>query len=428
MKSRPSPSRSAGALGRRQFLAGAASAAAAFAAPYFVPKSAFGASDRVLTGHIGLGGQGASNLRAFINQAVALCDVDQKRLDVALKSAADHGRTCDGYQDYRRLLERSDIDAVVISTPDHWHAQATIDACQAGKDVYVEKPLSLTVAEGRRMVQAARDNRRIVQTGAQQRSDEKFRRACQYVRSGRLGKLQRILVGIPAPNHPGEPIPDSQPPAHLDYNFWLGPAPERPYNEKRVHYNFRFFWDYSGGQLTNFGAHNIDIAHWAMGADDSGPLSVEGQAEFHPQRWHEVTESCRLSYRYPGEVEMVVGQKQSDIPVGVTFEGEKGTIAVARGKLTSHPDDILAEPLGAGDVQLYVSDNHHENFLACVASREKPICDVEIGHRTATACHLGNIAVRLGRKISWDAAAETIPSDEEARGMLSRAYRPPWKV
>jgi predicted dehydrogenase len=415
-------------VSRRTFLTASAAAASALAAPYFVPKSAFGASDRVLTGHIGVGGQGNANLRAFINQAVALCDVDQKRLDTALKTAADHGRTCEGYQDYRRLLDRTDIDAVVISTPDHWHAPIAIDACRAGKDVYVEKPLSLTVAEGRQMVQAARDNGRVVQTGSQQRSDEEFRRACEYVRSGRIGKLRRVLVGIPEPNHPGEPIPDSEPPAHLDYNFWLGPAPERPYNEKRLHYNFRFFWDYSGGQMTNFGAHNIDIAHWALGADDSGPLSAEGVAEFHPQAWHEVTESCRVTLRYAGDVDVIVGQRQEDIPVGVSFEGEKGKLFVARGKVTSAPAEILKEPLGDSDVKLTKSDNHHENFLACVASREKPICDVEIGHRTATACHLANIALRLSRKIEWDAAAEKIIGDDEASAMLARAWRPPWKV
>lgn len=238
------------ATNRRQFLQqSVAAGAVGVSAAYFVPRSAFGANDRVNTAHIGVRNQGMGNLKAFINQAVAICDVDREVLGKAVESVEKTGRKCDGVEDYRRLLDRKDIDAVVITTPDHWHALMTIHACQAGKDVYCEKPLSLTISEGRKMVQAARQHQRIVQTGSQQRSDNRFRLACELVRSGRIGKLQTILVGIPGPNHPGEPVPDAMPPANLNYDLWLGPAPERPYNVKRVHYNFRFFWDYSGGQM-----------------------------------------------------------------------------------------------------------------------------------------------------------------------------------
>ena len=414
---------------RREFLKqGAAAAAVGVSAAYFVPRSAFGANDRINTAHIGVRNQGLGNLKAFINNAVAVCDVDREVLAKAAEAVEKTGRKCDTVEDYRRLLDRKDIDAVVITTPDHWHALMTIQACQAGKDVYCEKPLSLTIAEGRKMVEAARKYERIVQTGSQQRSDNRFRLACELVRSGRIGKLEKILVGIPGPNHPGEPVPDAMPPANLNYDLWLGPAPERPYNVKRVHYNFRFFWDYSGGQMTNFGAHHIDIAHWGMGCDDSGPLAIEGTADFHPQKWHEVSEKCRVTYRYPNDVTMIVGQKQADIPDGATFIGNRGKIHVTRGKLVSEPDEIATQELGKDDVHLYVSKNHHQNFLECIGSRKLPICDVEIGHRSATACHLGNIAIRTGRALKWDAVAEKFVGDEEANRMLDRPYRGAYRL
>ena len=253
--------------------------ASTLACPMFIPSRAFGANERVITGHIGLGGQGRGNLGQFVSNAVAVCDVDKNNAAKAAKTIADkEGRRCDVYGDYRKLLERKDIDAVVISTPDHWHALTTIHACEAGKDVYCEKPLTLTVAEGRKMVEAARKHKRVVQTGSQQRSSKEFPQACELVRNGHIGKVHTVLVGLPKSNHPGEPVPDSDPPAELDYDMWLGPAPYRPYNSKRVHYNFRFFWDYSGGQMTNWGAHHIDIAQWGLGMDDSGPVEIEGTA------------------------------------------------------------------------------------------------------------------------------------------------------
>jgi predicted dehydrogenase len=276
-------------LSRRSFLqTSTAVAASALAIPYFAPQRAFGANERVITGHIGLGGQGRGNLNAFISNAAAVCDVDKNNAAKAAKMVEDKGNKCEVYGDYRKMLERKDIDAVVISTPDHWHALPTIHACEAGKDVYCEKPLTLTVAEGRKMVEAARKHKRVVQTGSQQRSSKEFLQACSLVRNGHIGKVHTVLVGLPKSNHPGEPVPDSDPPPELDYEMWLGPAPYRPYNKKRVHYNFRFFWDYSGGQMTNWGAHHIDIAQWGLGMDDSGPVEFEGTATFHPMKWHEV--------------------------------------------------------------------------------------------------------------------------------------------
>jgi predicted dehydrogenase len=413
-------------LSRRGFLA---TVAAGSVAPAFVPSRCFGANEKVTLGFIGVGGQGKGNLGGFLKHAnvAAVCDVDSKRLADALGVVEKAGGRAEGYADYRKLLERKDIDAVVISTPDHWHALPTVHACAAGKDVYVEKPLSLTIAEGRVMVDAARKHKRIVQTGSQQRSDTKFRRACELVRSGMIGQVEKVLVGIPNVNFSGPPVADGTAPPELDYNFWLGPARERPYNAKRTHYNFRFFWDYSGGQMTNFGAHHIDIAQWGLGTDDTGPVSVEGTAEYHPEKWYEVSMKCRVTHRYANGVEMIVGQGQRDIPDGTTFVGTKGTLFVNRGVLKTTPEEIASstEPTS---VSLYESASHHRNFLDCVKSRQAPICDVEIGHRSATICHLGNIACRLQRKLVWDPVGEKFVGDEEASREISRAYRSPWTL
>ena len=413
---------------RRQFLA---TAAATLAIPTILPRSVFGANDKVVTGHVGVRNQGTPNLRAFLKLAApgAVCDVDRDVLAKAAKILEAAGvKQPATFGDYRKLLDRKDIDAVVISTPDHWHALITIHACQAGKDVYCEKPLALTIREGRAMVDAARKHHRIVQTGSQQRSEARFRLACELVRSGKVGKVQTVLVGIPDVNWPPPPVPDSAPPPELDYDFWLGPAPSRPYNAKRVHYNFRFFWDYSGGQMTNFGAHQVDVAQWALGMDDSGPVAIEGRATYNKAKWFEVPESCRVYHAYPGGITLIIGQGQKDIPDGVTFLGTQGRLHVDRGKITSDPENIARLKLSASDILLPRSDDHHQNFLDCVRSRQRPVADVEIGHRSATVCHLGNIALRLGRRIEWDPATERILGDEQAAAMLSRPYRKPWTL
>jgi predicted dehydrogenase len=278
------------------------------------------------------------------------------------------------------------------------------------------------------MVEAAREHKRIVQTGSQQRSGKDFRLACELVRNGRLGKLQKVLVGLPGVNFKGPAVPDSEPPAYLDYDFWLGPAPKRPYNEKRVHYNFRFFWDYSGGQMTNFGAHDIDIAQWGLGMDESGPVSVEGTGTFHPDKWFEVPQACRVTHTYASGVQVIVGQGQKDIPGNVTFIGSDGEIHVDRSKITSKPAEIAQQPLKDGDVRLYESKGHMSNFIECVKSRKLPVADAEIGHRSATVCHLGSIAIRTGRKLAWDPKTEQIANDKEASAMLTRTYRAPWTL
>lgn len=410
---------------RRQFLA---ASTALIAVPTIIPSQAFGANERIITGHVGVGGRGLDNLREFSKNAIALCDVDKKHLTVAAKFLELVGTKVETFGDYRRLLDRKDIDAIVVATPDHWHALVTTDACKAGKDVYCEKPLSLTIDEGKKMVEVARANRRVVQTGSQQRSSHEFRRACELVRSGKLGKIQKVLVGLPASNFASPAVADSNPPLELDYDFWLGPAPKKPYNAKHVHYNFRFFWDYSGGQMTNFGAHHIDIVQWALGRDGSGPISSEGTATFDPKHEYEVPATCSVQHTYENGVILQVEQL-GKIKVGITFLGEdKRQLFVNRRVLESYPADLAKTELTANDVKLEVSNNHYKNFLDCVKTREKPIADVEIGHRSATICHLGNIAIRLGRKIQWDPQSQTIVDDPEAKAMMSRPYRTPWTL
>lgn len=410
---------------RRDFLKQATGASAVFAAPLILSRSVFGANDRVALGFIGVRNQGTNSLKEFLKQNVAITaigDVDTSVGEAAVNLVEKQGHHAPLFGDYRKLLERKDVDAVVVTVPDHWHARITMDACAAGKDVYCEKPLSLTIREGRRMVDAARKYNRVVQTGSQQRSAKEFRTACELVRSGAIGKVHTVLAGVPKPNNPTELPPDSDPPAELNYDMWLGPAPWRPYNEKRVHYNFRFWWDYSGGQMTNFGAHHFDIAQWALGMDDSGPVATEGTATFNAEKLYEVTENFRITHTYANGVKLIAGQQQKDIPQGCTFLGDKGKIYVTRKKLEADADILNANR----SVKLYESNDHHKNWLDCIKTREKPICDVEIGHRSATVCHLGNIVCRLGRAIQWDPKTEQIVGDTEAQAMTDRAYRKPW--
>lgn len=434
----PSKSRS-GAVSRRRALQAGGALAAAATFPMIVPRRALAGGDeappseRIRVAHIGVGNQGGHNLGSVFAQSrladtVAVCDVDRDRLTAAQRRVEETTKhTCRVYDDYRRLLDDRDVDAVVVTVPDHWHALITMAACEAGKDVYCEKPLSLTVADGRAMVTAARRYERVVQTGSMQRSNERFRLACELVRSGAVGQVQMVRCGINGVNFKGERAADGEPPAELNYDLWLGPAPWRPYNVRRVHYNFRFFWDYSGGQMTNWGAHTIDIAHWALDCDAAGPLSVGGTARYHADGLYEVPERFEAVYDYPGGVKLIASM---DVPGGTTiFEGTAGRIVASRKELKSDPRDIVEQALRTPPpVELYRSRNHFADWLDCIRSRQRPICDVEIGHRSATACHLGNLAIRLGRPIRWDATAEKIVDDAEANAWLSRPYRSPWAL
>jgi predicted dehydrogenase len=407
-------------------------------------------SDFIRVGFIGVGGQGGSNLGALMKNAVAVCDVDSEHMAKAkARIEKANQRPCAEFADYRKLLESKDIDAVVVSTPDHWHALPTIHACEAGKDVYCEKPLTLTIAEGQAMVRVARRTKRIVQTGSMQRSDTKFLKACEYVRNGRLGKIKRVLVGLTGVNWTTDPVtPDSRPPKELNYDMWLGPAPWRPYNKQRVHYYFRFFWDYSGGQMTNWGAHHLDITQWALGMDESGPVDIVGTGGYDEQKRFETPKRFSITYKYANGTivecrspqikvaDVLPDKKEHALEIlngkdefnGCIFEGEKGLLYVNRGSVRVWPDEIFETPIKDSDVRLYDSKEHHQNWLECIKSRKLPICDVAIGHRSATVCHLGNISIRSGKKVQWDPVKEEVVGDKETAKMVSRPYRAPWKL
>ncbi len=390
-------------------------------------------SEFIRVGFIGVGNQGGGNLKALMKNAVAVCDVDKERVQSAKQRVeAANGRPCLAFGDYRKMLEDRSIDAVLISTPDHWHTLPAIHACQAGKDVYCEKPLTLFIAEGQQLVKAVRQHKRVLQTGSQQRSDSKFRQACEYIRSGRIGKVKTVSIGLASVNYTDKAKPpvvaDGEPPPELDYEMWLGPAPSRPYNKNRVHYLFRFFWDYAGGQMTNWGAHHLDIAQWALGMDEGGPVEIRGSGVENDDKLYETPQKFDVDFSYANGTMVRCSSGTGKFKGGLTFEGERGTIFVTRGKLESTPGDILEQPLNDKSVKLYRSDNHHQNWLECIKSRQDPVCNVERGHRSATVCHLGNIAIRTGKKVTWDPQKEQIAGDAQLATWVSRPYRPPWKL
>jgi predicted dehydrogenase len=383
-------------------------------------------SETIGLGIVGTGDLGRNHhLRIALGRpelrVVALCDVDRGHLEAAREL---EGGKAAVYTDFRDLLDNRDVDAVLVATPDHWHALVTIAACQAGKDVYCEKPLSLTVAEGRAMVAAARRYGRIVQTGSQQRSDERFRWACELVRNGRIGELRHVVTVL------GDgPVVDWEeprdPPADLDWDLWLGPAPRERYSPGRCHYTFRWFYDYSGGKPTDWGAHHNDIAQWAIGSELSGPVEVEGRAVFPAAGISDTPVRFDARFRYASGVTL---ECTSDGENGVTFQGSEGRIFVSRSTIEADPPEVLDTPPGAGPLRLRESRDHHQDWIDCIKSRELPICDVAIGHRSATVCHLANLAFRLGRKLRWDPENERFVGDEEANRLLSRPMRPPWSL
>jgi predicted dehydrogenase len=385
---------------------------------------------------IGVGNQGGpkNNMKYFLNNIVALCDLDKNYLAEAsdfLKKQANLSAMMT--DDYRRVLDAKDVDAVVVTVPDQWHALMTIEGCQAGKDVYCEKPLTLVIGEGKPMIEAARRHGRVVQTGTMQRSGQEFKLAVELLQKGIVGKVHSVNVTLPSPNwiaRAGGPVPDSNPPEGFDFNRWLGPAPLRPYNKNHVHYLFRFYWDYSGGQQTNFGAHHLDIAQWGLGMDESGPVSVEGSGVFNPDGWYETPDTTEIRYKYANGVVMTCRQKLNtkNPDQGTEFIGDKGSLFVYRGGIITNPKELLKDVEIPKIVNSQANQAHVDNFFDCVKSRNKPAADISIGHRSATVCHLGNIAVRTGKKIAWDPASETIVGDADASKWLTKEYRSPWRL
>ena len=424
-------------VNRRDFIRSNALLAAGAALPgWFVGQSANRASaaeanspnDRPRIALIGSGGRGRSiarNARSF-GDIVAVCDVDDRHIE----QAQSEFEGAKGYKDFRKLIDRENVDIVLNGTPDHWHTLINIHAMRARKDVYSEKPLTLTIDEGKHVVEAARETGRVFQTGSQQRSDRRFRLACELVRNGRLGRLTHITTFLP-PGPKGGPFEPSTPPEALDWDFWLGSTPKVPYIEERCHGSFRYWYQFSGGTMTDWGAHHNDIAQWANGTERSGPVAIEGRpleepipggytAHGHYVVEYEYANGVRLTCRSVGP-EGGHGSQH-----GAQFVGTEGWIFVTRGKITASNPELLEEPLPESAERLYKSDHHMGNFFECVRSRKDPICDAEIGHRSASVCHLGVISIRLGRRLKWDPESEQFVDDAEANAMVARSMRAPW--
>ena len=423
---------------RRQFIKGLA--ASALSMPLIVPRSVFAGgeravpSERITVGFIGCGKMAndyhlSTLLKLEDVQALAVCEVDQnrrahakKRVEEAYSKNTSY-KGCAEYIDFRELLARKDIDAVCIAAPDHWHAIPLIEACKAGKDVYCEKPLTLTIAEAKRCIEAVRKHQRVMQTGSQQRSSVfgPFRKAAEIVRSGRLGKIQTVTVGVGGPSDWCDLKEEPMEPG-LDWNLWLGQAPMRPYSSvlspRGVHNHFpawRNYREYSGGGHTDMGAHHYDIAQWCLGMDESGP------AEIIPPEDPKATNGVK--YIYPNGIVMTHGG-----PSGCTFTGSEGTLRIDRGVLTSQPEAIVKEPLGEKDEHLYASPGHHRDWLNCIRSRQRPVADVEIGARSVTIVHLGNLAYWHHRQLHWDPKNWKFTGDDEANQWLDRERRAPWNL
>ncbi|MBI5095390.1 MAG: Gfo/Idh/MocA family oxidoreductase [Candidatus Hydrogenedentes bacterium] len=437
MKHKVTPSRT---FSRRDFMKSAAVLVAGAAVGPNIISSAYGAvtpSNRITLGMIGMGKMMGGHLSLMLNntscQVVALCDVESKRLERDKNRANEHYASlsekgsykgCDTYKDFRELVARGDIDAVMIATPEHWHAIPCIAAAKSGKDIYCEKPFTHTINEGKAVVDAVRRYGRVFQTGSQQRSEKGFRVACELVRNGRIGKVHTVHVNVGGPPVdcylPPQPVPEG-----LDWDMWLGPAPWRPYNADIAPDmtfdgwpNWRAYRDYSGGMMCDWGAHHFDIAQWGLGMDNSGPV------EIIPPNDKDVK---FLTYKYANGVTMYHGGGAGG-KAGVEFIGTEGRVMVNRSYLETDPPSILQEPIGPNDIHLYESPSHHTDWIDCIRTRKRPICDVEIGHHSITVCHLGNIAYWLKRSLNWNPEQQQFVNDSQATRLMDRAMRSPWTL
>lgn len=420
-------------------------ASAALAAPLVLTTPLRGAaapSNRIAFGWIGTGRMGHGDMKDIIGNAdiqiAAVCDVDSRRADdgrraveaeYARRTASGAYRGCDAYKDYRELCARGDIDAVMICTPEHWHALIALEAARTGKDIFVQKPMTYGIREGRVLSDTVRRHGRILQVGSQQRSEGRFRFACELVRNGRLGRIETVEVGLPL-DPPNRLFPPQPIPSNLDYDFWLGPAPYHPYTEERVHpqkgYD-RPGWlrvtEYCLGMITGWGAHHLDITQWGLNTEESGPTEISGTAEYPADGVHDVHGAYRIEYTYPGGVKVICSDKYRN---GVRFVGSEGWVYVTRGFIESSPRSLLTTTFGPNETRLYVSNSHKRNLIDCIKTRRPTICPVETGHRSNTVCILGHIAMALGRTLRWDPVAEQFINDDEANRMIHRPYRGPW--
>lgn len=416
-------------------------AAGAISIPCIVPSSVFGAegavapSNRLLVGMIGVGSQGGWDMRGFLGiketMVVAVCDIDTKRQKTAkFEVDKQYGNNdCKTYLDFRDVIARSDIDIIATAVPDHWHSIPAIMAAQAGKDIHGQKPLARTIREGRLICDAVKRYGVIWQTGSWQRSIYNFRRACELVRNGRIGKVHTVEVGLPTGawtgNNPVQPVPSG-----VDWDFWLGPAPWVPFRGI-LHWDWRWIMDYSGGQLTDWAGHHIDIAHWALDLERTGPIEVEGHGTFPKDGIYNTPWEYKLITKYANGLTMIIANdKQVKNGMGVCWYGENDKwLHVTRDQPIHASDNkILDEVIGPNEVHLYESRDHHQNFVDCVKSRRETITPAEVAHRSLTPALLGEISMKVGRKLKWDPDKEVIVGDEQASRMLSRPMRGPWHL
>jgi predicted dehydrogenase len=419
---------------RRGFLRRSGGVAAVLGFPTLVPARVLGAgapSNRITMGMIGVGSHGTGvNLKGFLAQpdaqVVAVCDVDTTHLANARKLVnAKYGDAgCAATKDFREILARTDIDAVMISTPDHWHVPIAMAALRAGKDVCCEKP-TLTLAEGRMQADLVRRCGAVFQTSTEDRGVAVYHRMAELVRNGRIGRVHTVRVGLPTgPKEDGDPAPQPVPP-ELDYEMWLGPAPWAPYTRDRVHYNFRWILDYSVGMIADWGTHLFDTAQWALDVERSGPVEIDGRGVFMSRGLYNTAREFRVEYLYANGVRMIA---ENDAPY-IRFEGDKGWVGNRgwRGPLQAEPASILGEVIGPGETHLFTCPaGEHRNFLDCVKSRREPYFPAEIGHRVSSVCHLGHLSMLLGRKLRWDPVREEFPGDAAANRLRTRASRAPW--
>ena len=418
--------------------------AGAITLPYYVSSSAFlgkagtvAPSNRITLGMIGVGGHGRStNLKGFLGQTdarvLAVCDVDSRQIEKAKDLvSARYGKISANMPDGAlEVLARGDIDAVMVSTPDHWHVPISVAAAKAGKDICCEKP-TLTIAEGRVLSDTISKYKRVFQMSTEDRSIYVYHRMAELVRNGRIGKLHTIRVGLPggwrisgdpATVRQQQPVPDG-----FDYDMWLGPAPYAPYAPGRCHWNFRWILDYSGGQLTDWGAHIVDTAQWGNDTERTGPVEIEGWGVFPEDALYDTATDYRIEYKYANGVTMIITSGE----VHLRFEGTEGWVGNTgwRGNLQAEPKSILDSVIGPDEIHLYTEPaGEHRNFLDCVKTRRDPYFPAEVGHRCCTVMHLGNISMLLGRKLKWDPDKEIFPSDAEADRLLSRPMRSPWHL
>ena len=421
--------------GRRDFI----KTAGAFALPLIATGRVWGQdipSNDITIGLVGCGGIANPHLTSLFAtkgcRVVAVCDVDRNHLDWAAErvNTAYENKDCVKYHDFRELNRDPKIDAVLVCTPDHWHALIAIDALRNGKHVYVEKPVTLTLREGQALAKVAAEKGLVTQTGTQQRSSKNFQKVANLLRNNRLGQLSRIDILIPPDSRicPGiyqtEPVPET-----LDWNFWLGPAPLRPFTRQGCHYNFRFISDYARGQITNWGSHYVDIAQWALDMDQSGPVEISGSGSFPTSGLFNNAQRIDVEVRYPNGLPMTIRSGGDPDDGSICFQGERGWIWLSRSRTLASDPKLLSEPLPKDAKTVLLSRDHHDNFLDAIRGNTKTVSDVAVGHRTNTVCTLADIAMHVGRKLKWDPKTESFADNVlVATRMLGRAMRGPWAL